>query len=110
MSIPAGKLRHRITIQQDTSTVVDSFGAPVPVWTKFKEVWAEKREIAGQERLFGVQLQADEISMFRIRHTEGITPVMRIQLNGSTRAQNIERSLDPTGLTEELLILCGEFV
>ncbi len=110
MSIPAGKLRHRVTIQQDTSTVVDDFGAPIPDWTQHRRPWAEKREVGGEESLFGLQMRAEETTLFRVRYDATITPLMRIQLSGSTGARSIIRALDPTGLTEELLITCGEYV
>lgn len=110
MSIPAGKLQHRITIQQDTSTAVDAIGAPVPSWGTFKEVWAEKRETGGGESLYGVQMAADEESVFRIRYTSGVTPLMRVRSASSTRVQSIKRAIDRTGLSEELLLLCGEYV
>lgn len=79
----AGKLDRQITIQQAGSTL-DAYGQPTQTWSTFAIRHAQKRDIRPSERFAAGQRLAEETAVFRIRHLDGVTPQMRIQLEGKT--------------------------
>lgn len=75
--IQIGSLRHRITIQE-FSTSKDSFGAEVKTWRDFAKVSASIKPLSGKE-LFNVQqLHAEATVKVVIRYIEGLNTSMRL--------------------------------
>ena len=109
MTIAAGQLRNHITFQEDVSTAVDDLGAHVPAWTvlpKTPGVHAKITATGGGETLRGIMIEAGIESVVEIRHRTDITSKMRITFG--SRTLNIERAIDPTGMQEDLVLLCKE--
>ena len=79
----AGRLRHRVTIQEK-SVSQNSFGEEVITWTDVKTVWASIEPLRGREYIELRQAQADVTTRIRMRHwpgnsqASGITPSMRL--------------------------------
>lgn len=75
----AGKLRHRVTIQDKTVTQ-DAYGAEVITWTTVATVWAAVEPLAGREFLEGRALDAEVSTRIRIRYRTGLVmhPEMRV--------------------------------
>jgi len=102
-----GRLRHRITIQQQTVTR-DAYGGEVIAWSDVATVWALLTPVRGQERQLtaAAQVQATMIYQVRIRYRADIHPKMRILWG--TRVMDIEHMVDPTGRTAETIMLCRD--
>ena len=79
----AGKLRHRITIQQATESQ-NSFGEVTRSWATYATVWASVEPLQGREYLDGRQLEADVDTRVRIRHRAAVTQRMRVTWSGHT--------------------------
>ena len=101
----AGLLRHRVTIQNLTTTQ-DSFGDVVEDWSNFATVWAQVEDLSGREFFAAVQVNSEIKTRARIRYMEGIKPTMRI-LHG-TRTLEIIAPIDPDGKRRMLELLCRE--
>lgn len=101
----AGKLKHRISIEQKSETI-DSVGDAVNTWTTFKTVWAEVLSQSGKE-FFAAREQHSELThLITIRYLSGVTPKMRINHGGSF--YNILAAFDPRKDRQELKIYCNE--
>lgn len=111
MSIRAGKLRHRVTIQAFTETQ-DSFGEPVKVWAADAtigdngEVWAAVEPQRGREVFDSDQEVANVNTLIRTRYHSGITPEHRVVWENHT--YDIEAVLNQDTRNRELHLLCNE--
>ncbi len=98
----AGKLRHRIKIEQNTPTA-DAAGQLRPSWQAVHEdVPAEVLGVAGGERVRGVNVQTTTTHVIRIRYCGDISTEMRVVHDGL--AMNITRVADPDGTRREEII------
>lgn len=75
----AGKLRHRITIQQQMKGR-DTDGGEIIIWSDLATVWAAVEPQSGDERHISDsdQLLASRLTKFRIRKRDGLNATMRI--------------------------------
>ncbi len=102
----AGRLRHRIEIEQDIG-VADASGQVVPNW----QVWrarepAEVIQTGGAETLRGHAIQATATHVVRVRFREGYHEKMR--LLWGTRTLGVVSVRDIDGRREELWLGCEE--
>ncbi len=79
----AGKLRHRITIQQ-AAIARDGFGAEVKTWSTFATVWAQIETSSGTETIEQQQAAALRSHTITLRYRSGLKPSMRAQWAGRT--------------------------
>ena len=101
MSLSAGRLRHRVTIQQSTTTSDGAGGSP-KTWGDVVTVWAEVLPVNGGETFrHGIQ-NATQFYRVTIRMRTGITPANRLVWNGTPL--NIRTCADPDGTREALLL------
>lgn len=108
MSLNAGRLRHRLTIQ--TKTVVpDEYGdASTVTWTTLREVWGEVSDYGGRELVASGAAVAETTTRITFRYLAGVDESSRIVHDGRTYdIQRLER--DPT-LREFLVAFCREGV
>lgn len=77
----AGRLNRRITIQEPTETQ-DDYGEAIQSWATYRTVWAEKRDLPGNEAFDADQIVAEAVTDWRIRHLSGLTRKMRISYGG----------------------------
>lgn len=75
--IRIGRLDRRVTIQAPTETR-DAAGESIITWAEFKTVWADRRDVRGQERFRIDQRLATRTAVFRIRWFSGVTEKMRL--------------------------------
>lgn len=75
----AGRLRHRVVIEQRTEGTADAFGAPALTWTTFATRWADVRPLQGRELFAAQQVQANVSHAVRLRHLAGVLPDMRLR-------------------------------
>lgn len=105
----AGKLRERVTIQQEVVTR-DSFGAEVNPWVDVATVWASVRPGSSGERFLTAadQMQATITHTVRMRWRDGLGPKLRLLWEG--KLLGIQSVVDPDGRKRELVVLCLEIV
>lgn len=103
----AGKLRHRVTIQEKSVTR-DSFGAEVITWVDFAEVWGSVEPLRGREFIEGRQMTASVDHRVRIRQRAGISPEMRVSYAG--RVFEIRAVLHVNEAQREMHLMCQEIV
>lgn len=80
----AGKLRHRLILQQDSGTTQDASGQTTSNWTEVLTVWADIQPTGGVERFRGNQMQADTTHLISIRYLDAVTTQMRGVFKGRT--------------------------
>src|SRR5690606_29910632 len=86
-----GNLDRQVTLETYTAGR-DEYGGTTEEWGSPEKVWANVRFPTAREAFQGDQLTAVQSAVFTIRHREGVTPKMRVILDGLT--YNI------TGVTE----------
>ena len=104
----AGKLRHRVTIQQLVagSPQQNAGGEPDTTWTDVATVYASVEPLRGRE-LFAAQAVNSEVSgQIRMRYRAGISPDMRIVYAG--RHYDILALVNPLERNIELLAYVRE--
>lgn len=74
----------------------------------YADVWAEVKSVAGGERIWGLQIEANADHAVRILYREGVKPTMYFQPKGTTRRLEILRAPDPDGRRKELVCVCRE--
>lgn len=99
----AGTLRHTVTIQQKSS-VQDSFGALINLWTDVASVPAAVQPLRGMERSAAKQTQADADIKVIMRYRTGITTTNRIKFGD--RLLDIEAVVNIDERNRTLEILC----
>lgn len=84
----AGKLRHRVELQQQ-STAKDDFGQVIPgAWTTAATVWAHVVHLSGIESIKSGADTSTTRASVRIRHRSGVNAGMRLVHDG--RVYDIE--------------------
>ena len=96
-----GKLRNRVTIQQEGKTS-DGQGGYSLGWTALDTVWCRITPIRGEERIQAGGLESSVTHRARIRYRSDVTAGMRLLL-GST-AYNIRAVLNPDERKQYLLM------
>ena len=106
----AGKLRHRVTIEQLVTGSPDraGSGAQDTSWLTFRTCWAAIEPLSGKEYFAADAVQSEIKVRIRIRYVAGVLPSMRV-LHGST-AYTIEAIINPQTRNIELLLMCSQGV
>lgn len=78
MTLAAGKLRHRVTIQQAVETQNPDTGAVTVEWVLYAERWAEYIAQSVREFIAAAAVQSEVKGRFTVRTDEGITADMRV--------------------------------
>ena len=98
-----GKYRHKIRILRREAGN-DGYGEPDGAWVVFKELWASKDPVLGNE-FFAALTQDTKIDVkFCTRFAYGITDAMRIQHGRET--YDIASVIDIGSTHKELLYYC----
>lgn len=108
----AGRLRHRVTIQNFTTTR-DSSGEEVENWVDGKTVWAEIRGISGRELVASSAETAEATIRVWMRYRTDITAASRLLcLNGPFKNQVLDLTGPPIPDAKgtQLEILCKQGV
>ena len=103
----AGKLRHRITIE-NPQDVRGPTGEELEAWVTLATVSASVEPLSGRELLQAEQLQAEATLMVRIRYLDGLTNESRILHDG--RTLEIAAIINPEDRNVELELMCRESV
>lgn len=102
-----GNLRHRITIQQISSTQ-DDYGQPIDEWTDIATVWASIEPITGREFFAADTINSEISHRIRMRYKPGILPSMRVKFK--TRYFDIQSVINYNELNTDLQLMCKELV
>jgi len=91
-----GKLRHRIRIEQNTTSQDPQTGAMIDGWAEFATVWAEIVPASGREFIAASASQSAVSGRIKIRKLDGINASMRAVNVRTGAVYNIEAVLpDP---------------
>lgn len=102
----AGALRHRIQVQERTTTQ-DAWGEPLDTWTTVLRLWAELRDLSGREFLEARQVEGAAIATrLRIRWRPDVHEGQRVVIGG--RVLEVAAVLDPDGRRRWLELACTE--
>ena len=93
MSIAAGKLRHRVAIQNYAYIGQDPVtGAEQREWQTFHECWASIEPLSAREFIAAQANQSKVTARITVRYVGGLNSTMRIQhtVRGKQRTYNID--------------------
>lgn len=85
--LQAGRLRHRLTIRQPT-TSQNEVGEEIITWSTLATVWGRLDALRGEEQLAAKQLTAEIVARATLRYRSDITAEMRLQYD------NLEYDID----------------
>lgn len=114
VSIEAGELNHRITIEEDTGSTTGTTGNHVPDWNTWSgltdgKCWASVRPISGRILERAALTYPEATHLITVRYMEGIKPLlMRAVLGG--RKFRFGSVLDVNEAHVKLEILAAETV
>ncbi len=105
----AGKLRHRVVIEQNQATQ-DTFGAETDAWVSWATVYARVESLSGREYFDqqAAQTLAEVTHRVVIRYRDGITPTLRVVWKG--QVFDIEAVIEVESRGRELHLMCREVV
>ena len=78
---------------QRAITIQDNYGEEIKTWTTIAAVWAERKELRGEERWQALQTVAKIEAIYRIRWMAGLTPVDRL-IDTDGRVYDIQAVLE----------------
>lgn len=108
----AGRLRHRIELQERSEEQSDS-GEVVEKYLTAATVWGEVLDAGAREVFRAQQTDPEVTAIVRIRWRSGVRPEMRATARlarGGTRTFDVRGVRDPDGRGVELLLDCLERV
>jgi len=103
LSLPAGRLRHRVEIQNYEMTQND-WGEVIYTWSPWATVWASIEPLQGREFFAAQALQSQTTVRIRMRYRPGVTSVMRVLWGG--QIYDIESVIEPQSRRQELQLMC----
>jgi len=74
----SGRLRHRITIQNETTTISD-YGESTRAWSDYVSLWSDVRDVKQSEEVQADQVVAKSTHTIKIRHQAAINTTMRVK-------------------------------
>jgi len=83
MTLRAGEMWTRVTIQQATTTR-NAVGEPTLAWTTFATVWASVDSLSARETERFAETVGFMTHRVKIRYLDGLTSAMRIQYRSRT--------------------------
>ena len=101
----AGRLRHRLTLQQASSTP-NSFNEMVESWADVATVYGAVEPLRGQEFFAAEQVQSEISVRVRIRYRSGVEPKMRWKFGA--RYLYINAVIDVNERDREIQCMCRE--
>lgn len=103
----AGKLRHRVTLQEPVKVQNPATGAVINTWRDVATIWAEVYPLSAREFIAAQTSQGEITTRITIRYREDVTRKHRILYRGGI--YNIEGVLpDPRSGREYLTLPCSE--
>lgn len=100
-----GRLRHRITIQQQYNRP-NGYGATVSDWQDLHHVWAEVKPLSGRENFSAAQIQPEATVHIWLRYLPNVDTTMRLRFND--KLYLIIGVVNYKELNRSLLLQCKE--
>lgn len=107
MGIGLGRLRHRVTLQQQSSTQ-DGYGEQVNSWSDLKTVWASVEPLKGRELYAAQQVKTEITTRIKMRYRAGVVSKMRVVYGSKT--YDILSVIDAEERHIELHLMCMELM
>ena len=105
----AGKLRHRIDIEQQVGTSTNEYNEVTTGWAALvSSLPAQVETTGGDERRYQQQTEAGMTHVVLIRYRSDVTPTMRVKWG--TRVLHIESVVETDNRGRSLVLLCKEVV
>tara|TARA_R100000655_G_scaffold71369_1_gene109739 strand:+ start:7904 stop:8224 length:321 start_codon:yes stop_codon:yes gene_type:complete len=101
----AASLRHRVSIQTESSSV-DTYGEPTHSWSTDETVWAMVEPVSGNEQSVGEGQSSIITHRVMMRYTANATPKKRL-LFGS-KILGIESVINDLERNEFLILQCKQ--
>lgn len=105
MSIPIGKMRHRLTLQQEMR-MGDGGGGSQSAWQDVAEIWGALEGMSGGEAIMADRISGNTKYQITIRWRSDVSPAMRFLFGG--RIFQILTVLDADGRRRFLRCACEE--
>lgn len=102
----AGSLRHRVTIEQQTTTK-GAKGGVIKTWTTFAERWASVEPLQGREFYDAQKVNSEARYKVVLRYLAGVLPTMRVKY-GTRTFEIVSPPINPGERNIELHLLCKE--
>ena len=100
----AGKLRHRVEIQEAADTSDSHGGGRVGTWNTIAIRWGSVEPLQGRELFEARQVEARVTTRVKMRHYSGLTPKHRLSFDSDN--YNITAVLNPDSRNVEVEVLC----
>ena len=108
MSVSAGELRHRITVQvMGPDRDGDNYPIP-PVWTEYKKLWAKVTHLSGKDLIAAQANQSKVVARLKIRYREDINTEMSVIYKGKRYAIDSQALEDVGSGNEYITFLLSE--
>lgn len=103
--LPAGTMRHQMAIERPVETTGE-YGQVARSWVLVGTVWGAIEPLSGSEIFAARQVQANVTHRVRLRYRAGLTPDMRLTVNGRTLQIGSVVNVGEAGA--ELELMCTE--
>ena len=103
----AGRLRHRVTIQNYTESQ-NTFGETTKTWADYATIWAAIEPVKGREFWESQQVNAEITTKITMRYLAGVKPKMRVL--DDNRIFEIDSVINVDERNRELQLLVKENV
>ena len=87
MSLPAGNLRHRVSLESVTNAQDPNTGEVTQTWQSLGDVFASIEPLSAREFIQSAADQAQVVARITIRYRAGVTAAMRIVHRGKPRVE-----------------------
>lgn len=109
MSMKAGDLRHRISIQRPELTQDQQTGEMLTTWREIAKVWAKVEPLSVREYIAAASVQSEVTTRITVRAAVAVDETCRIVYRGKT--YNVEGVLpDPVSGRDYKTVPCSEGV
>lgn len=82
MTLAAGRLRHRVRIEQPVDARDPDTGGVITTWQLVAEVWAAIEPLSTREFIQAAAVQSSVAGRIVIRHRDGLASNLRVVHNG----------------------------
>lgn len=107
--LAAGRLRHRVTIQQDQGTSRDDNGEHIEDYQDLATVWAEVKPLSGRELWAARQTQSEVTHRVTVRYSSALADLTgSIRVIHRDRAFHMDSVLNTDERRRELVMMCIE--
>ncbi len=104
----AGRLQHRVRIQEKTVSGIDTYGHEVYTWTDRQVCYANVMALQGREFEAARQVWTDARYQVTTRYLTGITTEMRVHWDETGQNLDILDAQYPWGNRQTMVMTCKE--